>query len=257
VAALEVMAAVRPEAVTPHVERLLRSGTTLEKQKCCAVLAAAKTDAADEVLRRELEDLIAGKCPPTRQLDVLEAVKTRAADSAALAEMLAAYEASRAALAATPAGFAECLEGGDAAAGKEIVNTHLAANCIACHRFDTKEGSEVGPALSAIGAQKDRVYLLESLVSPTAVIPPGYGIVVVSMRDGSSVSGALVARDDAEVTLRLADGKEQKLEMAEVKSMSEPVSVMPPMSALLTRRELRDVVAYLAGLKGGSSGKKN
>jgi putative heme-binding domain-containing protein len=101
------------------------------------------------------------------------------------------------------------------------------------------------------------VYLLESLVSPTAVIPPGYGIVVVSMRDGSSVSGALVARDDAEVTLRLADGKEQKLEMAEVKSMSEPVSVMPPMSALLTRRELRDVVAYLAGLKGGSSGKKN
>ena len=37
--------------------------------------------------------------------------------------------------------------------------------------------------------------------------------------------------------------------------MSAPVSVMPPMEAILTRREIRDVVAYLGTLKAGKGGK--
>jgi putative heme-binding domain-containing protein len=93
-------------------------------------------------------------------------------------------------------------------------------------------------------------------VSPAATITPGYGMVVAVLKDGSSVSGSLVSKDDKAATLRLADGKPLKLEMAQVRSMSDPVSLMPPMGALLTKRELRDVVAYLAGLKGGSSGKR-
>jgi quinoprotein glucose dehydrogenase len=253
VAALEVMATVNPEAVVPHASRLLSSGTTLEKQKSCAILASAKTTAADEVLLKEMDQLIAGKCPATRQLDVIEAVKARSADVPALAEKLAAYETPRAALAATPAGFTECLEGGDSALGKEIVNEHLAANCIACHRFDSKEGSNVGPLLSGIGAQKDRGYLLESLVSPMTTITPGFGMVAVTLKDGKSVSGALVSADEETVTLRLADGTTFKAASSDIASKTDPISVMPPMSAIMSKRELRDVVAYLASLKGKSS----
>jgi putative heme-binding domain-containing protein len=199
-----------------------------------------------------MDQLIAGKCPASRQLDLLEAVKSRSADLPALAEKLNAFEAPRAPFAATPAAFTECLEGGSSAAGKEIVKEHLAANCIACHRFDSKEGSNVGPLLSTIGAQKDRKYLLESLVSPMATVAPGYGMVVVSLKDGKSLSGSLVSKDDKNVVLRMADGKEAKTDAAQIAGMTDPISVMPPMSAILTKRELRDVVAYLAGLKGKS-----
>src|SRR4029079_5943056 len=128
----------------------------------------------------------------------------------ALAEKLSAFEAPRAALAATPAGFTECLEGRSSTTGKEIVKTHLAANCIACHRFDSKEGSNVGPLLSSIGAQKDRNYLLEALVVPMAKIAPGYGMVVMTLKDGKAVSGALESADDKGVTLRMADGSKFK-----------------------------------------------
>jgi quinoprotein glucose dehydrogenase len=256
VVALQIMAVATPGAMVPHAVRLLSSGTTLEKQKSCAALAAAKNGAADEVLLKEMDQLIAGKCPATRQLDLLEAVKARSAEVPALAQKVTAFETPRAALMGTPGAFAECLEGGDSAAGKEIVNEHLAANCVACHRFDSKDGSNVGPPLSAIGAQKDRAYLLEALVAPMATITPGYGMVAVTLKDGRSVSGALVSSDDTGMTLRLADGTPFKVPAGQIESKTVPISVMPPMSALLTKRELRDVVAYLAGLKGGTKSSK-
>jgi putative heme-binding domain-containing protein len=197
-----------------------------------------------------MEQLIAGKCPPSRQLDLIEAVKARRGEVPALAEKLAIFEAPRAAAEGTPAFFTECLEGGSAATGKVIVNEHLAANCMACHRFDSKEGSNVGPVLSTIGAQKDRAYLLASLVAPMAHITPGYGMVAVTLGNGKSLSGSLVSKDDKNVIVRLADGVETKIDPAEIVAMTEPVSVMPPMGAMLNKREIRDVVAYLSGLKG-------
>ena len=39
----------------------------------------------------------------------------------------------------------ELLEGGDATNGRDIVTNHLAANCLACHTVEAKEGSQVGP----------------------------------------------------------------------------------------------------------------
>jgi putative heme-binding domain-containing protein len=104
--------------------------------------------------------------------------------------------------------------------------------------------------LSTIGAQKDRAYLLASLVSPMAHITPGYGMVAVTLNDGKSLSGSLVSKDDKDVIVRLADGAETKIDPAEIVAMTDPVSVMPPMGAILNKREIRDVVAYLAGLKG-------
>jgi len=256
IAALGIMLGARPETAVTHLVRLLGSGTTFEKQKSCALLAAAKTDAADAALLKEMDQLIAGKCPGSRQLDLLEAVRTRSADAPALAEKLAAFESPRAALVGTPAAFSECLEGGDATAGKEIVTENLTANCVACHRFDSKEGSNVGPLLSTIGAQKDRAYLLEALVTPTATIAPGFGMVAVTLKDGKTVSGALVSKDDKAVVLRMADETTFKASPADIATMTDPVSVMPPMGAILNKRELRDVIAYLAGLQGKSSKKK-
>ncbi|RBP44311.1 putative membrane-bound dehydrogenase-like protein [Roseimicrobium gellanilyticum] len=258
IAALEILAREKPEVAIEQAGKLLTSGSTLEKQKCLALLAELKMDAADVVLTREMEQLVAGKCPPSRQLDVLEAVLARSADVAVLKEKLDAFEATRAGAVGTVGAYLECLEGGSSVEGKDIALEHLAANCTACHRFDSKEGSTVGPQLSGIGAQKDRTYLLESLVNPVAQIAPGYGMVSVTLKDGKSYAGVVVKEDAENVELKLADGSVKKIDIAEVTVKTPPISVMPPMSAMLTKRQLRDLVAYLAGLKsgGGSLGSK-
>ncbi len=255
VTALEILAKLKPAEVVPHAEKLISTGSTLEKQRAVAVLAEVKTDAADALLTREMDAILAGRCPPTRQLDVLEAVQLRVADVPVLKEKLAAFEASRASLMGTAAAYAECLEGGSSNAGREIALEHLAANCTACHRFDSKEGSTVGPLLSAIGAQKERVYLLEALVAPTAHIAPGYGMVSLTLKDGKSYAGVISAETPEMIEMKLADGTTKKVATTDIAVKTPPMSVMPPMNAMLTRRQIRDVVAYLASLKGGSSKK--
>lgn len=114
----------------------------------------------------------------------------------------------------------------------------------------------MGPQLSGIGAQKDRRYLLEALVNPVAQIAPGYGMVSVTLNDGKSYAGVVVKEDAEKVELKLADGSVKKIDVAEVTVKTPPISVMPPMSALLTKRQIRDLVAYLAGLKSGRGSTK-
>jgi putative heme-binding domain-containing protein len=79
--------------------------------------------------------------------------------------------------------------------------------------------------------------------------------VTATLADGTVVGGVLVSQDAREVVIRLPEGGERRLAREMVKEMSAPVSVMPPMEAILTRREIRDVVAYLGSLKAGKGGK--
>jgi putative heme-binding domain-containing protein len=140
-------------------------------------------------------------------------------------------------------------EGGDAVRGKTLVNGHLAANCTACHRIDSDEGSEVGPILRLIGATRTKAELAESLVDPSAKIVPGFGIESIVLKDGTTLAGSVLKESAKSLDLKLADGKTQKVAVAAIASRTPPISVMPPMLGILTPAEIRDVVAYLSGLK--------
>ena len=141
------------------------------------------------------------------------------------------------------------IEGGDAARGKALVNGHLAANCTACHRIDSDEGSEVGPMLRNIGALRTKAEIAESLVEPSAKIVAGFGVETLALKDGSTVAGSVVKESAKTLEVRLPDGKIQKISVTSVAARTPPVSVMPPMLGILTPAEIRDVVAYLSGLK--------
>jgi putative heme-binding domain-containing protein len=135
------------------------------------------------------------------------------------------------------------------------VTNHIGANCLACHTVEAKEGSQVGPLLKTVGSQRKREELLESVVNPYAKIVPGYGQVAITLKDGSNVAGGLLKEDAKQVTLRMADGALKTVPKSEITLQTPPVSVMPPMLGILTPHEVRDVVAYLASLKGKSKGK--
>jgi quinoprotein glucose dehydrogenase len=143
------------------------------------------------------------------------------------------------------------LEGGDSAAGAQIYSrTQL--SCVRCHRIG-QSGGEVGPDLSAVGKQRDRRYLLESICLPDAAIAEGFQTVVIADDLGQVFTGIVKHEDDSSVELIQADGQLQRIEQDAITARKRGKSAMPEeLVSYLSLRELRDLVAYLASLKSES-----
>jgi putative heme-binding domain-containing protein len=244
-AGLALLLPDQPDRFIATAQAVLKDRTVPEKQHALSLLAQAGRPAADAVLDTMGASLVDGSCPPALKLDVVEALSTRSAANPSLAAKLKAYQASPDATAKT-----ELLAGGDVLRGRDVVTGHLAANCMACHSMETAgAGSNVGPNLRLIGNQRDAKYLLESLLAPSAQIATGFGIVNVTLKDRSEVTGTLAKETPEAVTVRLFDGKQRVVPREQIANQTAPVSIMPPMLGILQPRELRDVVAYLASLR--------
>jgi putative membrane-bound dehydrogenase-like protein len=242
--ALELLLPDQADRLVAEAKTVLATRTLPEKQHALALLAQAATPPADAVLATYADALVAGTCAAELKLDVLEAARARATANPAFAAKVTAYTTS-------PAGVAlgELLLGGSAAAGREIVQNNLNANCLACHGIEPNGGSEVGPNLATIGGQRDAAYLLESLLTPAAKIATGYGLVSVTLKDGAAVTGTLAKETPQAVGVRLFDGTTKTIPRADIASQSPAVSIMPPMLGILQPREVRDVVAFLTSQK--------
>jgi len=230
-----------------------------EKQAVVAALRGREEPAARALLKELVTRLAARQLDAGLKLDVFEV----AGDSAdpAVAEALRGYlkPGGKGApkLAAPGLPYELLTEGGDPARGKALVNGHLAANCTACHRIDSDEGSEVGPMLRNVGALRTKAELAESLVEPSAKIVAGFGVETLALKDGTTVAGSVVKESAKTLEVRLPDGQVQKISVTSVAKRTPPVSVMPPMLGILTPAEIRDVVAYLSGLKPKASKAKS
>src|SRR5690606_9284019 len=80
----------------------------------------------------------------------------------------------------------------------------------------------------------------------------GYGLVSLTLKDGSSLAGTLTSETADGLEVKLPDGQLRHVATAEITQKSPPMSVMPPMLGILKPDEVRDVVAYLASLKSGA-----
>jgi quinoprotein glucose dehydrogenase len=245
-AALEILAQTNPPALVGHARRLLSESkqplalkqTAIEK---VAVLAPPHDKVARELLAEWLEKHAEGKLSADLVLDIKEAAARHSEGD----ERLAALLAQAAGTSPLPV---ELTRGGSRERGRDIVTNHLGANCLACHITEAKEGSNVGPPLRGIGKLQTREYILESLIAPGAVIAQGYGMVVLTLKSGESLAGTIAAEDKKTVTLAQPDGASRQVPLAEIAQRTPPISTMPPMTAILTPREIRDVVEYLASL---------
>lgn len=240
--ALRMIAPRSPERALTAARAFLSSSQPIEQQTAWFVIGALANVEADTVIA----DTLATAKPSPALLDLLDAAAARAPKSPAVAAALERFEKDRASATDALATFTECLEGGDAKAGREIVLTGVAANCVACHVFEGAAGSNVGPSLTGIASRVDRRYLLESLVAPGAKIAKGFGMVSVTKKSGDAIAGTLLDDKNGTLRVRLPDGLEVSVAPAEIATQTAPISVMPPMGAILTKRQLRDVVAYLA-----------
>jgi putative membrane-bound dehydrogenase-like protein len=248
----------RDSVAALEVARLIiasKVAKTPEKQAVVAALRGRDEPAAKSLLMDLVTRLASRQLDAGLKLDVFEVAgeSTDPTVGEALKSYLKTGGKGAPKLAAPGLPYELLTEGGDAARGKALVNGHLAANCTACHRIDSDEGSEVGPMLRDVGAQRTKAELAESLVEPSAKIVPGFGIESIVLKDGTNLAGSVLKESAKTLEVRLPDGKVQKIAVTSVASRTPPISVMPPMLGILTPAEIRDVVAYLSGLKPKAS----
>ncbi|MFP6879139.1 MAG: c-type cytochrome [Roseibacillus sp.] len=249
--ALELLAEKFPAAALDPVKEALTSQDKSRAQRAWRVLAGLPGEGAATLVEQGVRDLIAGKLSTSVALEVVEAAGGREEES--VQNALGDYYAT------LPVGdplaaFRISLVGGNPKRGYEIFHTHPAAQCLRCHRIDDghSEGGEAGPNLAGIGVRHDANYFLESLIVPNAVVAPGFGIISISFKNGTSKSGILVA--ETEETVDLLEGKDLwRVKKTDIEKRTKPISAMaPPMGAVLTKRELRDLVSWLGTLKEGA-----
>jgi quinoprotein glucose dehydrogenase len=145
------------------------------------------------------------------------------------------------------------LLGGDVERGRKLFREKAEVQCLRCHKCEIGE-SLVGPDLTKIGAQKDRAYLLESIVFPSKRIAEGYQIVTLILKDSNVLAGRLVAEDANAVKLESMDEQgKSKIVSVPAPSIAQRVGAPSPMPEnlrdFLTPSELRDLVEYLATRK--------
>jgi quinoprotein glucose dehydrogenase len=250
--ALRILAKVDPVAALAPVRDRLEHGSTAERQGAMAVLAAMPGDPARDELSCWVDRLIAGKVAPEIQLDVIEAAKKRPETD--FQEKIDRYESSKPKDDAL-APYREALNGGDAQHGMTVFTTKTELECVRCHKVRASSGEqiggEVGPELSRIGDRQTRLYLLESIVDPNKQIAQGFESVVLATSDGQVHTGVLRGEDANEVRLITAEGKSDVVRKELIEERNRGPSAMPnDLVRKLKRTELRDLIEFLANLKG-------
>lgn len=242
--ALKVLAQTDPKNFAEHAASIFKNSEEIPDRRA-AFHGLKKTSGAEgkTLLLQALTGLKENQLPSELSLDLFEAIRSWKDED--LTRQLTEHFAGLPESSLTS--FAGTLVGGDPAIGRNLFNNHLAAQCVRCHAVGSG-GSGVGPNLSGIG-KKAPEYLLASLVEPGRDIAPGFGFTTVALKDGSSISGTLEKEDDSQITLQLPEGDLRQIKRTEIKTQSPPVSSMPPMGAILTKKEIRDVLAYLQSLK--------
>jgi putative heme-binding domain-containing protein len=149
---------------------------------------------------------------------------------------------------------------GDASRGRAIYEAKGA--CATCHVVAGRGGS-LGPELTDIGSRRGASHLRQSLLEPAADFPhrtvpyePGaysaYRLVRAVPTTGAPVVGFAVNEDTFTLQLRDAGGALYSLRKADLARVeNEPsATLMPSYKGVLTEREIQDLLAYLAGLRG-------
>jgi putative heme-binding domain-containing protein len=142
--------------------------------------------------------------------------------------------------------FEDDLRGRDFENGKKMFSGGL---CIACHRFGGTGGTS-GPDLGSLGKRFSIRDMLVAICEPSQSISEQYLASVVTLKDGRTLHGRLIYRNDQEVAVApnpFNSGEFAKAPADQVAKVEfSQTSMMPPGTiAGMNADELKDLIAYL------------
>lgn len=230
------------QAVT-FFTQLLTSGSIEEQQSIYQSLGTYRGREAVTALQSALTDLKRDQVAPAVQLDIIEAIEAQG-DAKLLAELQFYQDAK----ADDPVSqYSEVLEGGNSGKGWEVFYQHEAAQCVRCHSV-FELGGNAGPNLKGVAKRLSRKELLQSMVDPSAQLAAGFGVVLLDLKNGEKVNGTLMQETSIALIIKPGQGETLTVRKSEISERRNMPSSMPAMGTLLTKRELRDVLAFIAGL---------
>lgn len=244
--AVRLLAKLNPESGAERLASALQSGTVAEKQSALLALGEMSNATADKVMAEWMDKLVAGTVPMPLQLELVESAGKRKTPD--IVEKLARFEKSRGTN--EIAQFVETLEGGNAAAGREIFFEKAEASCARCHKVGG-EGGEAGPPLDKTLAARTREYLLESIIAPNKQIAPGYENTMVLLKNGDAHAGTVKSETETELVLNSTEvNGPVTIAKKDVETRRQGGSGMPEgVGELISKRDLRDLVEFLSTLK--------
>lgn len=135
---------------------------------------------------------------------------------------------------------------GDPVRGRELFGAN---NCSNCHMV-LGEGGRSGPDLSAVGAERSLGDLLSALREPDAQVATDYWPVRLTLKDGKSISGRRLNEDTFSVQVLEAGGGLVSVKKDAISDFQMSDSSPMPSFGSLSEKDLTDIVAYLASLRG-------
>ncbi len=245
-AVIEVLAQSDPQRALPHLRQILQPGSDHDfvgQQRALVTLGKMNDGASAELLIELIERATLGQLPAEVRLDLLLAAESR--NDPALDGHVDEYRLRHQDPNNRMTVFADVLAGGNGERGRKVFFEKTEVSCVRCHRIG-EVGGQVGPDLSTIGQQKDRRYILESIVEPNRTITEGFAQSVIMTDDGLMHTGLVTAQTDTSLSLLDADGNTRTIDIETIEDRKTGLSSMPvDLSEKLTRFELRDLVEFL------------
>lgn len=247
VAGLDLLAKqnISKELMVNLLSNVINNRTVEEKQAALLTLGKLPVENSNKVLNELLNKMANGNLPPDIYLELGVAI-----DSTKSTELAARYKdiTSKLSPDALMASYASTLQGGDEGRGRNIFYRNQNAQCLKCHSFDDY-GGNAGPRLNGVGKRLTRQQILESLINPSARLAPGYGVVTLTLKDGKTTAGILKEENATSYILKGGDQPDEVIAKSNVTKRADAPSSMLDMKPILSKKEIRDLVSFLSGLK--------
>jgi quinoprotein glucose dehydrogenase len=256
IACRATLAKLEPSIGLDPLKEALTKGSVSEQRESIRTLGSLQNAAATEALRECSDRLVSGNLPASLALDLDQAMEARTKLPTDYAkgsgEALAAFRKHW--LELFPANdplrdYRMTLEGGNFKEGRRLFHEVTELQCLRCHRIEHAGVSNVGPDLSGISKQRNREYLLRSIVDPAADIAPGFEFANLTLHDGSTVAGLIESETKDTIVIKGdAEHPGATVEKSRIKER-QSVSAMPPLVSLMSKSQLRDLIEYISTQK--------
>ena len=244
---LELLASqnISEELTAELLAEVIKGRSMEEKQAALLALGSLPVEFSKDIFENLLNQLQNDELAPEIYLELAEAI-----DSTESKALKARYNEVRSDVGSDSAfaSYEGSLYGGDEETGKRIFFEHQTAQCMKCHSFDDF-GGNAGPRINGVAGRLSRQQILEALINPSKRLAAGFGMVSLEFENGETVSGVLQEENNISLTIKMGNEPDTVVRKQDIVQRKNSPSSMPDMRHLLTEREIRDLVSYLATLK--------
>ncbi|ACU59953.1 HEAT repeat domain-containing protein [Chitinophaga pinensis] len=223
---------------------VIANKTVEEKQAALLTLGKLPQQYVEKPLSELLDKMAAGQLDKGIYLELGEAI-----DSSRSSALATRYKTINSKVSPDDlmASYSSCLLGGDPKRGRQIFFHNQNSQCMRCHSYDDR-GGNAGPRLNGVAGRITREQILQALITPSARLAPGFGMVTLELKDGKKLTGIL--QGETKTALKIKEGQEERTIAADqIVNKKYAESSMPDMKLLLSKKEIRDVVSFLAEQK--------